>query len=114
MTGRRTIKRIFLAAGSTDMRKSINGLSFLVEQAMALDLFTGDFSVFCNRRRNMIKILYWDHNGFTLSHKRMGKHRFHWPSSTEQVVTIGEKQLEWVSKAVVILDQLEIVKPCPH
>lgn len=92
----RSIKRIFLAAGSTDMRKSINGLSFLVEQAMDLDLFTGDLFVFCNRRRSMIKILYWDHNGFALWLKRLEKHRFHWPRSGEQVVAIGESQLEWL------------------
>ena len=96
MIGPRTAKRIFIAAGSTDMRKSINGLSFLVEQAMELNLFTGDLFVFCNRRRNMIKILYWDHNGFALWHKRLEKHRFHWPTSNQEVVTIGEKQLEWL------------------
>jgi len=70
-------KRVFLAVGSTDMRKSINGLSILVEQAMDLDPFNGDLFVFCNRRRNMIKILYWDHNGFALWHKRLEKHLFH-------------------------------------
>lgn len=58
MMGPRTVKRIFLAAGSTDMSKSINGLSFWVEQVMALDIFSGVLFVFCNRRRDMIKILY--------------------------------------------------------
>ncbi len=56
-------KRVFLAVGNTDMRKSINGLSVLVERAMDLNPFDGDLFVFCNRRRNMIKILYWDKNG---------------------------------------------------
>jgi transposase len=73
-------KRVFLAAGSTDMRKSINGLSILVERALDLDPFAGDLFVFCNRRRNMIKILYWDNNGFALWHKRLEKHRFRWPT----------------------------------
>ena len=76
-------KRVFLAVGSTDMRKSINGLSVLVERAMDLNPFNGDLFVFCNRRRNMIKILYWDKNGFALWHKRLEKHRFHWPTTTD-------------------------------
>ena len=52
--------RVYLALGSTDMRKAINGLSVLVEQAMDLNPFSGDLFVFCNRRQNIIKILYWD------------------------------------------------------
>lgn len=89
-------KRVFLAVGNTDMRKSINGLSVLVERSMAMNPFDGDLFVFCNRRRNMIKILYWDKNGFALWHKRLEKHRFHWPTSAEQVVSLGAKELEWL------------------
>jgi len=89
-------KRVFLAVGNTDMRKSINGLSILVERAMEMNPFDGDLFVFCNRRRNMIKILYWDKNGFALWHKRLEKHRFHWPTSAEQVVSLGAKELEWL------------------
>lgn len=89
-------KRVFLAVGNTDMRKSINGLSVLVEQAMDLDPFAGDLFVFCNRRRNMVKILYWDKNGFALWHKRLEKHRFHWPTNTDGVVSLQTKELEWL------------------
>jgi len=88
--------RVHLAMGVTDMRKAINGLSVLVEQAMALNPFCGDLFVFCNRRRNIIKILYWDKNGFCLWHKRLEKHRFKWPDRPEQVLTIDRKQLNWL------------------
>ena len=50
--------KVYLAAGITDMRKAINGLSMLVEDQLALDPFSGHLFVFCNRRRNLIKILY--------------------------------------------------------
>ncbi len=96
MIGPHNPGRIFLAAGSTDMRKSINGLSLLVEQALDLNPFTGDLFVFCNRRRNMIKILYWDQNGFALWHKRLEKQRFHWPTGAETVVSLGAQELEWL------------------
>ena len=88
--------RVYLALGVTDLRKAINGLSVLVEQAMALNPFSGDLFVFCNRRRNIIKILYWDKNGFCLWHKRLEKHRFKWPNQPEQVLTIDRKQLNWL------------------
>ncbi len=89
-------QQVYLAVGDTDMRKSINGLSVLVEQAMRHNPFTGDMFVFCNRRRNMIKILYWDQNGFALWHKRLEKQRFHWPTSTDEVVSLETKELEWL------------------
>lgn len=87
---------IYLAVGSMDMRKAINGLSILVEQAMDLNPFSGDLFVFCNRQRTIIKILYWDHNGFCLWHKRLEKHKFKWPNSPQDVMTIGAKQLSWL------------------
>lgn len=89
-------QRVFLAMGSTDMRKSINGLSVLVEQAMGHDPFTGDLFVFCNQRKNMIKILYWDKNGFALWHKRLEKHRFHWPTRADEGGCLGMKELKWL------------------
>lgn len=88
--------QVYLALGRTDMRKAINGLSVLVEQAMGLDPFSGDLFVFCNRRHNILKILYWDANGFCLWHKRLEKHRFQWPKRAEQVMDIDRKQLNWL------------------
>jgi transposase len=88
--------RVFLAVGSTDMRKSINGLSIMVEQVMDRNPFTGDLFVFCNRRRNMIKIFYWDYNGFCVWLKRLEEHRFTWPRTREEVISIGSKELEWL------------------
>jgi transposase len=88
--------KVYLAVGSTDMRKAINGLSILVEQAMELNPFTGDLFVFCNRKRTIIKILYWDHNGFCLWHKRLEEHRFKWPRTSEDIIMIGAEQLTWL------------------
>ena len=88
--------QVYLALGPIDMRKAINGLSFLVEQAMGLDPFGGDLFVFCNRCQNIIKILYWDENGFCLWHKQLEEHRFKWPKSGEQVMAIDQKQLSWL------------------
>lgn len=96
--------RVYLAIGSTDMRKAINGLSIMVEQAMDLNPFSGDLFVFCNRRRNIIKILYWDRNGFCLWHKRLEEHHFKWPQSEQEVMTIDRHQLQWLLYGLDIAD----------
>ncbi len=100
--------RVFLAPGSTDMRKSINSLSILVEGALELDLFSGHLFVFCNSRHTMVKILYWDRNGFCLFMKRLEKHRFKWPGSKKEVMEVGARELSF------LLEGLDISSVHPH
>ena len=88
--------KVYLAMGITDMRKAINGLSILVEDQMELDPFTGHLFGFCNRKRDIIKILYWDRNGFCLWQKRLEKDRFRWPESEEDIMGIGNRELSWL------------------
>lgn len=88
--------QVYLNIGNTDMRKSINTLSLLVEGEMDLDPFSGHLFAFCNRRRNIIKILYWDRNGFCLWQKRLEKDKFNWPQSYEQVLKIDQRQLSFL------------------
>ena len=71
--------KIYLACGDTDMRKSINGLSSLVENSFKLDPFAPALFVFCNRQRNRLKILTWEDNGFWLHFKRLERGHFKWP-----------------------------------
>ncbi len=58
--------RIYLALGATDMRKSINGLALIVSEQFDSDLFSGSLFAFCNRKRDLVKILYWESNGFCI------------------------------------------------
>jgi len=66
------------------MRKSINGLSAMVESSFHLDPFDGALFVFCNRRHDRIKILEWDGDGFWLYFKRLEKGHFRWPDIGEE------------------------------
>jgi transposase len=74
-----TSVRIYLARGATDMRKSIDGLSSVTKQVLEQDPLSGHLFVFCNARRDRIKILYWERTGFWLLHKRLERGTFAWP-----------------------------------
>jgi len=100
--------RVFLATESTDMRKSINGLSMLVEGSLDLDPFSGHLFVFCNRNRTILKILYWDRNGFCLYQKRLEKHRFKWPRDESEVMELKARELSF------LLEGLDIRTLKPH
>jgi transposase len=89
-------KKVYLACGSTDMRKQINGLSAKVQADFALDPFDGALFVFCNRQRNRIKILEWEGDGFWLYFKRLEHGRFRWPElgdGTPLQLTSGEFEM---------------------
>ena len=88
--------RVFLHLGVTDMRKSINTLSILVQEGMEMDPFSKSLYVFCNRRREIIKILYWDNNGFCLWQKRLEKEKFKWPEKEGDSFEIEHQQLTWL------------------
>lgn len=88
--------KVYLSLGATDMRKAINGLSVLVSEQMQLDIFSSNLFVFCNRTQTILKILYWDKNGFCLWQKRLEKDRFKWPKTTDDVMNITNRELSWL------------------
>jgi transposase len=89
--------RVYLACGSTDMRKSIDGLAAMVTFSFKLDVFSDSLFVFCNRARNKLKILYWDTNGFWLFYRRLERGRFRWPESGEAgTISVNRRQLGWL------------------
>ena len=96
LSGSQNHAQVYIALGATDMRKSINGLSIIVEEELDLDLFTGNLFAFCNRSRDIVKILYWDQNGFCVWKKRLEKDKFRWPESEREVIKISRSALNWL------------------
>jgi transposase len=81
-------RRYFLYHGVADMRKSFDGLGGLVKQQMQLPLLSGDVFIFINKRRNQLKLLSWDTDGFCVYHKRLEKGSFELPSAASKTTII--------------------------
>lgn len=69
------VKRILLITEAADLRKSIDGLS-LITKEYEEDPFDGSVYIFCNKNRNRMKILHWDHNGYWIYYKRLERGRY--------------------------------------
>lgn len=97
---------VYVCRDVVDFRKGINTLSVLVEETLSLDPFCEQLFVFCNRKRDKVKILYWERNGFCLWQKRLEKARFKWPRKVaDEVLELTGQQLNW------LLDGYEVM---PH
>jgi len=95
-------RTVYLHRGAIDFRKSINGLAGLVEHGLGLNAFANAVFVFVNRRRDRIKILGWDVNGFWLLHKRLESERFVWPRAEQEVIELTVQQLAWLLQGIDI------------
>lgn len=107
MLNKKPVDHVFLACGSTDLRKSIDGLSMLVQEEFHLDLFSSALFVFCNRRQDKLKILHWDHNGFWLYYRRLEHGTFQWPNKGVPM-KVSQRQLNW------LLDGLSLEQQQAH
>jgi len=100
--------QVYLYADPVDMRKSIDGLSALIEAEMALSPYTDALFVFCNRGRDKIKMLYWERNGFIVWYKRLEQQRFHWHRASDEPLTLDGLTLN------SLLDGIDIWRQKPH
>jgi len=100
---------VYVCIDPVDFRKGIFGLATLVESEFDLNPFSGGLFVFGNRRRDQVKILYWDRNGFCLWQKRLEQDRYHWLSSDDHAMeVISRQQLDW------LLDGLDLRRVTGH
>ena len=108
---------IYLAQDPVDFRLGINGLSTMVEATLRFDPFGRNLFCFVNKRRNQIKVLYWQRSGFCLWLKRLEEERFRWPvhllpleseTARPPVVELDEDQFLW------LLEGLDLKHLKPH
>lgn len=100
--------RIYIACGYTDLRRGIDGLATIVQEQFELNPFTNSLFLFCGRRQDRIKALYWEGNGFVLLYKRLESGSFQWPRNGEEARALTSQQYRW------LMEGLSIEQPKAH
>lgn len=102
-------EKIYIACGYTDMRKSIDGLAAIVQQNFQLNPFQNSLFLFCGRRRDRMKALYWEGDGFVLLYKRLEGGSFQWPKDENAVRSLTYQEFRWLLEGLSV-DQPKAVK----
>jgi len=99
---------VYLACGYTDLRRGIDGLAGLVQTRFQLDPFQNALFLFCGRRKDRIKGLYWEGDGFVLLYKRLESGSFQWPRNGVEVQQLSAQQYRW------LMEGLSVEQPKAH
>ena len=102
--------KVYIACGYTDLRRGIDGLAAMVQQQFHLDPFSNALFLFCGRRRDRIKALYWEGNGFVLLYKRLESGSFQWPRSEREARALTPQQYRWLMEGLSV-DQPKAHRP---
>ena len=102
-------ENIYIVCEHTDMRKSIDGLAAIVQQQYKLDLFSSSAFLFCGRRRDRLKMLLWEADGFILLYKRLEDGKFNWPRREQEVRNMTREQYIWLMQGLSV-DQPKAIK----
>lgn len=91
---------VYLACGYTDLRRGIDGLAGMVQTRFRLDPFQNALFLFCGRRKDRIKGLYWEGDGFVLVYKRLESGSFQWPRNGVEARELSARQYRGTGRGV--------------
>lgn len=92
--------KIFFCTKPADMRKSFDGLAGMVQGVLEDDPFSGHLFVFVNKRRDRVKLLWWDDDGFCLWYKRLEKGTFRFPAGDAPSLSLPASELTLLLQGV--------------
>ena len=102
-------KKVYLAMGFTDLRRGIDGLAGIIRFQFNLDPYDKNtLFLFCGRRRDRIKGLYWEQDGFILLYKRLEQGAYQWPRTENEVRQLTPQQYRW------LMEGLKVEQPKAH
>lgn len=105
------LSKIYIVCGYTDMRKSIDGLCAVVEQQLKLHTDSNALFLFCGRRRDRIKALFCEPDGYVLIYKRLSvKGGYQWPRKRSEVRNLTWQEFDWLMSGIDI-DQPKAIRP---
>ena len=98
----RKFDAIYIAAGYTDLRAGLAGLASIIQNDFNIDPFANNLFLFCGRRADRFKALYWDGSGFVMTYKRVETGHFRWPRKEQAVLKITDQQMRWLFEGLSI------------
>ena len=105
------VSKIYLITGRTDMRRSFDGLMAIIRDTYQMDLYANAVYLFCGKRCNTIKALYFDKDGFCILLKRLDSNgRFQWPRNPSEVRQLTRQEFRWLMEGLSI-DQPKAIRP---
>ena len=108
-------RKIYIAAGYTDLRRGIDGLASIIKFNFQLDPYEKDILfLFCGRRNGRIKGLVWEGDGFLLLYKRLELGGFSWPRTKEEAMEITPEQYQALMQGLEIVSRHPIQEVHPQ
>ena len=105
------VQKIYCVTGRTDMRKSFNGLMAVIRDVYRMDPYANAVYLFCGRKKNTLKALYFDRDGFVILQKRLDNGRFQWPRDQSEVRPLTRQEFRWLMEGLSI-EQPKAIRPC--
>jgi len=103
-----SLRQFYIRCGYTDMRKQIDGLAAIVQTQVEME--EGTLFLFCGKRTDRIKGLFWDGTGYVLVYKRLSNSRFQWPRNEEDLKQITAQEYRWLMEGLSIY-QTKAIRP---
>lgn len=105
------MQKIYIVTGRTDMRKSFDGLMAVIRDTYQMDPYANAVYLFCGRKRNTMKALYFDKDGFVILQKRIDNGRFQWPARESEVRPLTRQEFRWLMEGLSV-EQPKAIRPC--
>ena len=105
------VSKYYVACGYTDMRRGIDGLAAIVTQQFGKELREDSLFLFCGRRTDRIKALYYSGDGYVLLYKRLNNGAFQWPRAAAEFRQVDTRSFRWLMEGLQI-DQPKAIHKC--
>lgn len=106
----RQAKNIFIVTGFTDMRKGLRSLIPYVLQNFQMDPYEKGLFLFCGKKRDRMKALLWEGDGFVLLYKVLDNGKYQWPRNEKEVRELTWEQFTWLMQGLSI-EQPKAIRP---
>ena len=104
------VAKVYIICGRTDMRRSIDGLMAIIRDTYEMDPYANALYLFCGRKKNTLKALHFDKDGFVLYIKRLYNGLFQWPNNASEIRPLSRQEFRWLMEGLSI-EQPKAIKP---